>query len=558
MMDKMEYKEKMKGLLSDRDTYKTIRMDPTQKLLRRNNNIVNDLYKRKNIDNHKKYQLTCTAATAPRLYGLPKIHKENTPLRPISAFTNVPCYKLSKFIGQTLKEIVSHEYNVHNSFQLKDRLKNIRIEEDEILISFDVVSLFTNIPVQFAIRIIMEQWTSLQRHTTLTRKQFLTTLEFCLRDNNYFLYDGTYYQQVHGMPMGNPLSPTVADIVLDKILDDSIAELKTKDIYIKYINKYVDDIFAIVKKNDVEEILKVFNSQRSKIQFTTEVEDGNKLAFLDVEVHRSNNIIKTNWYAKSVASSRMINYHSNHPWTQKKNTAINLINKIYALSDHEFRKDNGRKIRNILYKNGYPNEAIERLIATAKNKPKAANLNTQPETTNNKRYTGVTYIQGLTDSKTIQKSIQNKNITFAHKPNSTINRIFSKIKDEINKEQQHNVVYEIQCNGKAGEACNKIYIGTTKRALGVRISEHKTDARNKKTTTALAQHLTNSGHTADFENAKILDVENKDRTRLTLESLRIQQKIQHAMNFKEDVDNINCAYRTAITCNRRTDEQKYT
>lgn len=117
------------------------------------------------------------------------------------------------------------------------RLKNIRIEEDEILISLDVVSLFTNIPVQFAIRTIMEQWTSLQRHTTLTRKQFLTTLEFCLRDNNYFLYDGTYYQQVHGMPMGIPLSPTVADIFLDKILDDSIAELKTKDIYVYQIHK---------------------------------------------------------------------------------------------------------------------------------------------------------------------------------------------------------------------------------------------------------------------------------------------------------------------------------
>lgn len=88
--------------------------------------------------------------------------------------------------------------------------------------------------------------------------------------------------------------------------------------YIKYINKYVDDIFAIVKKNDVEEILKVFNTQRSKIQFTTEVEDGNKLAFLDVEIHRSNKIIKTNCYAKSVASSRMINYHFNHALTQKK------------------------------------------------------------------------------------------------------------------------------------------------------------------------------------------------------------------------------------------------
>ncbi|XP_036317531.1 uncharacterized protein LOC118732510, partial [Rhagoletis pomonella] len=78
MMDKTEYKEKMKDLLSDRYTYKTIRMDPTQKLLRKNNAIVNDIYKQKNIDNYQKHKLTCNAATEPRLYGLPNIHKVNT------------------------------------------------------------------------------------------------------------------------------------------------------------------------------------------------------------------------------------------------------------------------------------------------------------------------------------------------------------------------------------------------------------------------------------------------------------------------------------------------
>lgn len=252
----------------------------------------------------------------------------------------------------------------------------------------------------------------------------------------------------------------------------------------------------------------------------------------------------------------MINYHSNHPWSQKKNTAINLINKIYALSDQAFRKDSNRKIKNILLRNGYPSKTIDRLIATTKFRQKSSEINTEHANRNeNKIFKGVAYVKGLTDTKTLRKNIQNKNVTFAHKPHSTLNKIFSKTKDEINKEQQHDIVYQINCNGKAGEPCSKLYIGTTKRALGVRIGEHKADARNNKSTTALAQHLTNSGHSADFDNTKILDIERRVRTRLTLEGLRIQEQIQDAMNFKEDVDNINCAYRTAIRSSRKTDKR---
>ncbi|XP_036347720.1 uncharacterized protein LOC118757092 [Rhagoletis pomonella] len=345
MIYKADYQQKIQDLLNDKCTYKAIRIDPTQQLLRKNNNLVNDIYKNKSIDFKLKQYLTCTAATAPRLYGLPKIHKEDTPLRPISSSLNVPCFKLAKYVGQTLKNIVSVNFNVKNSFQLKENIKNITVDDEEMLISLDVVSLFTNIPIHLAINTIMKQWSSLEKHTTITKKQFLTILEFCLRENNYFVYDGTFYQQVYGMPMGNPLSPTIADIVLDKIIDDSIIELRNKDICTKYITKYVDDIFAIVKTKDVEEILKIFNRQHTKVQFTLEKEIYNKIAFLDVEIHKSENKLKTNWYTKSVASSRMINFNSNHPWAQKKNTAINFITKVYSLSDPEFIEDNRAKIK---------------------------------------------------------------------------------------------------------------------------------------------------------------------------------------------------------------------
>lgn len=83
----------------------------------------------------------------------------------------------------------------------------------------------------------------------------------------------------------------------------------------------------------------------------------------------------------------------------------------------------------------------------------------------------------------------------------------------------------------------------------MRIAEHRGDARNDKLTAALAQHTTTIEHTADFENARILDIERRERTRLILQSLRIQEKVEYTVNHKEDLEQTNSIYAEAITAN---------
>ena len=104
------------------------------------------------LDLKLKHKLYNSAANAARLYGLPKIHKENIPLQPIYSSINVPRYSLSKHIGSFFKCATSKDYNIKNSIELKNRLKKIELEEDDTLISLDVVSLFTNIPIYLAIK----------------------------------------------------------------------------------------------------------------------------------------------------------------------------------------------------------------------------------------------------------------------------------------------------------------------------------------------------------------------------------------------------------------------
>lgn len=136
----------------------------------------------------------------------------------------------------------------------------------------------------------------------------------------------------------------------------------------------------------------------------------------------------------------------------------------------------------------------------------------------------------------------------AYRRNKTLRPLFTKQKTKIDKMETNNVVYEVTCIGSESEMCNKVYVGTSKRKLGIRISEHKRDIKKGKETTALAQHAKDTSHQMDFENVKILDKEQKTNKRYTLESLRIQQRIKNSINTKEDKDNIKLQYSIALNC----------
>ncbi|XP_075150777.1 uncharacterized protein LOC142224885 [Haematobia irritans] len=355
----------MDKLLSDKNTYKVSRVDPSSKLQRENKN---ELFKHNFIDQWEKRKLHCSSAAAPRIYGLPKIHKPNMPLRPIVSSINVPCYGLSKYIGQILRKLVSEKYNIKNSLQLKNNLQNFILDKNETF-------------------------------------------------------------QVFGMPMGNPLSPTIADIVLYNLLDEALTELREKNIHIKYISKYVDDILAIIKMDEKDEILKVFNSYHTKIQFTIEMEHNKQIAYLDTKLHHREGEIKFDWFSKETSSGRIINFNSTQPRNQTK-----LIEEV---------------INEIKGKIKYSSEELD--------------------------------------------FIKDHN-------NVTAEKVFIVyVKTPIDKQQPSNVVYEIPCRGNNNEPCDLLYIGTTKRNLHTRITEHRMDIKKKKESTALSQHVLRHGQTADFE-----------------------------------------------------------
>ena len=135
----------------------------------------------------------------PRFYGLPKIHKLGIPLRPIVSLVNSPTYAISGYLARILSPVVGNtDYTVKNSCEFADFIRDKTLNACEELVSFDVVSLFTKIPVDLAVKVAEERLredASLGQRTSLPVRGYYSSTVFCLKTTQ-FTYNGTYYKQV--------------------------------------------------------------------------------------------------------------------------------------------------------------------------------------------------------------------------------------------------------------------------------------------------------------------------------------------------------------------------
>jgi hypothetical protein len=98
----------------------------------------------------------CDHVSRPsRLYGLPKIHKDGVPLKPIVSTIGSPTYGLAKHLAGLLGShlgLTSH--HVKNSEDFAQTLDTLHVGSKDILVNFDVISLFTRVPLNDALDLL--------------------------------------------------------------------------------------------------------------------------------------------------------------------------------------------------------------------------------------------------------------------------------------------------------------------------------------------------------------------------------------------------------------------
>ena len=203
-----------------------------------------------------------TGASSFKFYGLPKVHKQGLPLRPIVSSIGAVTYQTAKELSKILKPLVGKSpHHVHNNEEFLQHLKGIHLGPDEVIIPYDVKALFTSVPIKPALTIIeklLEEDPGLQERTSMRVKNIICLLEFCLR-STYFTFQNQYYEQVEGAAMGPPISPIVANLYMESFETRAISTSPHLPLMWK---RFVDDTCVIIKGTHKQEVLGAYKFHR--------------------------------------------------------------------------------------------------------------------------------------------------------------------------------------------------------------------------------------------------------------------------------------------------------
>ena len=346
-------------ITTDTSTYKLLKKDPTSSLKNKLITILKDIKQTGALNTTKYKQLYPTSAVPPKFYGLPKIHKAGTPLRPIVSSRGSITYGVAKELSYIIKPLVGQSpHHLKNTQHFIQQLQGKRLEPGEVITSFDVKALFTSVPIQPSIQIVkqrLQQDTTLPQRTCMSIPQIITLLEFCLT-NTYFLFQGKYYEQVQGAAMGSPISPLIANIFMEEFEVKALSTCPHPSLWLRF----VDDTFVINKAEHSQALLQHINNQDPHIQFTVEPTQQGSLPFLDtlVTIER-NNTFSTTVYRKPTHTDQYLHWDSNHHITAKQSVFNTLAHRAKVVSSSQDKLDQElQHIKTALQACQFPNWAL--------------------------------------------------------------------------------------------------------------------------------------------------------------------------------------------------------
>ena len=414
------------------------------------------------------------------------------------------------------------------------------------MISFDVVSLFTNVPLERTIEIILRKvYTEKLIKTKIKREDMKELLLLCTQGVPFTFNDETY-MQIDGVMMGSPLGALFANIFMCELENTLIPKLQN---VVSNWTRYVDDTFAIIEPKNVEMVEKELNSFHNTIKFTHELEQEQKLPFLDVLIKRTEtDEIETSVYRKPTNTDIYMNWKSHAPGTWKVATLKSLVKRALLVSstksalEHELGH-----IQHVFSElNDYPPKLVETIIKNERNNfqqkeltletdeeepPKEENEEKPVSLMLNLPYAGdegekVVSKMRKYISNTVNKVKKKVSVSAVYKASKLGSRF--NIKDKIAFKNRHNVVYHAHCPNKK---CKSHYVGQTRCRIEKRGDQH----RGKDKKSHLVIHAKKTKHKrVSTEDFKIIGSGFRtDFIRKISESLQIR-KLKPDLNVQKD------------------------
>ena len=140
------------------------------------------------------------------------------------------------------------------------------------------------LPLDETIKTILQKVYVVKKIKTSIPKPILKELLLLCAKDLHFRFNGEISTQIDGVVMGSPLGPLLAKIFMISLV---------KKFFLKYLiiyvieKRYIDDTYAYVVSEKIDFILKELSSYHPNINFTYELEESNKITFVDVLINRS-------------------------------------------------------------------------------------------------------------------------------------------------------------------------------------------------------------------------------------------------------------------------------
>ena len=537
ILNKQDYITKMNTILSDRSKFEYIGSPAFQPIFRTEdkiNRFLKSLKDRDIINDHTYSLLYSSGCSYGVLYGLPKVHKENIPLRPILASYNTPSYKLAKYLAPLLQPFSENQFTLSNSSTFA---KDIVTQDlDLYMVSLDVVSLFTNVPLQATIQIILDKIFIEPNfiYHGFNRDDFEKLLKLAVLDTD-FLFDGKQYKQIDGVAMGSPLGPVLANIFMCHI-EDTIFNQCSPSFRPVFYKRYVDDTFILFQtKVAAEQFLDFANTLHPNINFTIEYENNDCLPFLDILIKRSDQHFSTSVYRKQTYTGLGSNFYSSCFFNFKLNSIRTLLHRAYSHSSDWINFHNEVEfLRNFFRDNCFPeflfNKYLKKFIDNIF-QPKMP-LPTVPKLD---FYASLPYTSDRNFlpflKQILTKHFNCLNPKLVLRNQRTIGSLF-RFKDTVPSLMRSLVVYKYTC-----PRCNLgTYVGSTKRMLKVRIDSHRGISHrtgstlNKKEFSNIREHANRCKSTISYDDFDIVTQAPDEASLFILESLCIKQLVPSLNN----------------------------
>ena len=314
ILDRKDYIEKLQGMIDDgiRDGVYETSSDSTLSDLKKFNDFLYRHFRKSHPEMYDR--MVCSSNQPAQLYGTAKTHKfadmskvslSDLKFRPIISQVGTFTYNAAQEIGNYLKPLIAdNDYLINNTQDFASIIKaQPPLGPDEEYVSYDVESLFTNVPIHETIDYILDQIYVHKKLPKLCKRSIFKKFLLKLTCENTFMFNDEFFKQIDGCTMGGPLSVILSNIFMTMLELRVVLPMNPS-----FYKRFVDDVFTRRAKNKPDLLLEKMRNFHPNINFTVEKspdkfldtrlivkEDGS----CETRVYRKPNKLPPHWVSKT-------------------------------------------------------------------------------------------------------------------------------------------------------------------------------------------------------------------------------------------------------------------